>query len=62
MGPKFGEFLEYFPEKVQIQCIFGPFSRKVQIRTIFGPFSKKVRIRTKSPIFGPDGGSDSGNG
>ena len=23
----------------------------------FGPFSKKVQIRTKSPIFGPDGGS-----
>ena len=30
LGPKFGEFSEYFPEKVQIQSIFGPFSIKVQ--------------------------------
>ena len=33
------------------------FSEKSKIQTIFGPFSKKVQIRTKSPIFGPDGGS-----
>ena len=47
LGPKFGEFLEYFPEKVQIYSNFGPFSRKVHNldhlpkKSKFGP---KVRF------------------